>query len=265
MSKISNIQCIHCGKGYKNRTNMDKHLVLCELVHKSKRKSQLIIEEEENDNLPSQKQMYKMLLELAFKYNNLEEKMELAMKWIDKKKKKINVLEWLETNLKPDCIFDKLSDKITIINSDIEFLFNNSFIDTLNEAFSRVLYTSDKSDDESNIVPLFAFVQKQNTIYTYNISESSVEPIWVELSRVKLIYFLNKIHFKFVKKLAEWKIKNQSQIDESERLLDLYNKTLIKLMGVEFKQETLLSKIRTNMYNKMKTDMKALIEYEFDF
>ena len=36
-------------------------------------------------------------------------------------------------------------------------------------------------------------------------------------------------------------------------------------MGVEFKQESLLSKIRANMYNKMKTDMKALIEYEFEF
>jgi hypothetical protein len=265
MSVDSKICCVHCGKGYKNRTNMNKHLVLCELVHKSKRKKQLLIEEEEDNNLPSQKQMYKMLLELAFKYNTLEEKMELAMKWIDKKKKKINVVEWLQTNLKPDCIFDNLSDKVIIINSDIEFLFNNSFIDTLNEAFSRVLYTSDKSDDESNIVPLFAFVQKANVIYTYNTNESSVEPIWVELSKVKLIYFLNKIHFKFVKKLSEWKKTNQALIDESESSLDLYNKTLIKLMGIDFKQESLLSKIRTNMYNKMKTDMKALIEYEFEF
>ena len=122
------------------------------------------------------------------------------------------------------------------------------------------------SKDESNIVPLFAFVQKQNTIYIYNIyDESPVEPNWHELSRVTLIYLLNKIHFKFVKKLSEWKKTNQALIDESENSLDLYNKTLIKLMGVEFKQESLLSKIRANMYNKMKTDMKALIEYEFEF
>ena len=30
--------CIHCGKSYKKRTNLDKHIVICELLQISKKK-----------------------------------------------------------------------------------------------------------------------------------------------------------------------------------------------------------------------------------
>jgi hypothetical protein len=36
-------------------------------------------------------------------------------------------------------------------------------------------------------------------------------------------------------------------------------------MGIDFKQESALSRVRSNMYSKMKVDMKAMIEYEFEF
>jgi hypothetical protein len=36
-------------------------------------------------------------------------------------------------------------------------------------------------------------------------------------------------------------------------------------MSVDFKNDTILSKIRNAMYNKIKTDMKVLVEYEFEF
>jgi hypothetical protein len=46
----------------------------------------------------------------------------------------------------------------------------------------------------------------------------------------------------------------------------LYNKTMIKLMGANFTQESqILSKIRTELYNQLKTDFTNLIEYEFEF
>ena len=66
--------CVHCGKSYKKRENLNKHLNLCELLHKSKKAGPLIIEDDEP--LPSQRKMYQMLLELGQKYNRMEEKME---------------------------------------------------------------------------------------------------------------------------------------------------------------------------------------------
>jgi hypothetical protein len=43
------------------------------------------------------------------------------------------------------------------------------------------------------------------------------------------------------------------------------DKTSIKILNVEFKQEPCLAKARTAMYTRMKTDMKALVEYDFEF
>jgi hypothetical protein len=238
---------------------MDKHSVLCEITYKAKskhNKKQNRETEEIEEELPSQKQMYKMLLELALKYNKLEEKVELMSKWVDKKKKKINVLEWLNTNsqLNPEIMFDSICDSnIHILESDVTFIFTNSFADSLNEIFSRCVY---------NIInpPLFAFIQKANTIYIY--TENGV---WVELSREKLISFLNKVHFKFVKTLFAWNKSNETKINESDQLSDVYNKAVIKLMSVDFKHEPTLNKIKSSIYNKIKSDMKALIEYEFEF
>jgi len=261
---MSRLCCEYCGKEYKRRINLDKHFILCEIIYKAKKKDRRIDKETEetNEEMPTQKQMYKMILELALKYNKLEEKMELMSKWVDKTKKKINVLDWLNSssNLKPELIFDDLADSISILETDLDLLFNSNFYDMLNEIFTRNFYNNDESE-----ISLFAFIQKANTIYIYSRDISSLELVWIELSREKLIYFLNKVHFKIVKALLEWKKIYFEKINNSDQMEEMYNKAKIKLMGIDFKQDSTLSKIKLSIYNKMKKDMKALIEYEFEF
>ena len=261
---MSRLCCEYCGKEYKRKINFDKHFILCEIVYKAKKKDRRIDKENEeiNEEMPTQKQMYKMILELALKYNKLEEKMELMNKWVDKTKKKINVLDWLNTssNLKPEIIFDNLADSISILESDLDLLFNGNFDNILNEIFTRNFYQKDESE-----ISLFAFIQKTNTIYVYSKDTSSLQAVWIELSREKLIYFLNKVHFKIVKALLEWNKKNKEKINFNEQMEEMYNKSNIKLMGIDFKHDSTLNKIKLSIYNKMKKDMKALIEYEFEF
>ena len=268
---MSRLCCEYCGKMYKRRLNLDKHFILCEIVYKAKKNTITDKETEEiNEEMPTQKQMYKMFLELALKYNKLEEKVELMNKFVNKTKKKINVLDWLNTNsnLKPELLFDNLADSINILDSDLELLFNSDFYDMLNEIFTRNIYNNDESS-----IPLFSFIQKMNTIYIYNyncnyknnIDVATSESEWIEVSREKLIYFLNKVHFKIVKALSEWNKKNSDKLNSSDKMIEIYTKAKIKLMGIEFKHEQTLSKIKSNIYNKLKKDMKALVEYEFEF
>lgn len=261
---MSRFCCEYCGKKYKIRDNFNKHFILCEIVYKARKKDKRIDNETEETNveLPSQKQMYQIIQELSLKYKELEEKVELMSKWVDKTKKKINVLDWLNTSssLKPELIFDNLADSINILETDLDLLFNGNFYDMLNEVFVRNIYDKDESE-----VSLFAFIQKTNTIYVYS-RESDSEIVWIELSRDKLIYFLNKVHFKIVKTLSEWwKKRNNEKINNSDQLEEIHNKAKIKLMGIDFKHDLTLSKIKLSIYNKMKKDMKALIEYEFEF
>ena len=265
MNKLTNIPnkikqpaqcCIHCGKSYIKRTNLNNHVIICELLH-NRRNTSLVIEDEE-EPLPSQRKMFHMLIELGKKYNKLEEKVEELNKWVIKKKKKINILEWLNDNNKPNILFDSIIDKITVNEDDIKYLFENSFNNVLNEIFLRTIYNF--NEDEN---PMFAFVQKANVFYVYELINDN--KMWIELSKEKLIKFLNKVHTKILKAFCEFKQERIHEIRASDNYSIKCDKTMIKIMSVEFNQETILSKVRSMMFANMKTDMKAVVEFEFEF
>ena len=265
MNKLNNIPnkikqpaqcCIHCGKSYKKRVNLDNHVVICELLH-NRRNTSLIIEDEE-EPLPSQRKMFHMLIELGQKYNKLEEKVEELNKWVIKKKKKINILEWLNDNNTPNILFDSIIDKITVNEDDIKNLLDNPFNEVLNDIFSRTIYNFNQDEN-----PIFAFVQKSNIFYVYELFDNN--KMWVELSKEKLIKFLNKVHTKILKAFCDFKKERIQEIRASDNYSIKCDKTMVKIMSVEFKQESILSKVRSMMFAKMKTDMKALVEFEFEF
>ena len=260
----STISCIYCDKSYKTRGNLDKHLVLCETIHKSIRNRQNPLNEDDDMELPTQKQMYKIILDLAAKYNKLEEKMEQMTKWVDKKKKKINVLEWLQVNMKPEIAFSDLIDQIIITDTDIETVLAGNFIEMLNEILTHELFEKSFSNDAC---PIFCFLQKANSIYIYDYDKSSedTEPVWKEIARDKIVYLINKIHIKITRKLTEWRRQLESENKYSNAQTELYNKTVMKLMSIDSKQDTTINKIKGLLYGRMKIDMKTLIEYEFEF
>lgn len=174
----------------------------------------------------------------------------------NKKKKKINVIEWLNSHIIPELNFENLIDKIIIDKTDVQYLFQNTFADTLNNIFSRTIYNVSESE-----FPIFAFVQKTNVFYIYENKESG----WIELNKEILMKFLNRVHTKLYRHYIEWKKENKLQIENDEKVSLLCDKTTCKLMDVDFRQDQILGKIKGNMYGRMKTDMKALVEYEFDF
>jgi hypothetical protein len=251
--------CIHCGKNYVKKSNLDKHMIACDLLQKSKERRKIPLLEEisdEDQQIPSQKKLFQMLIELGIKYNKLEEKVDEISKWVVKKKKKINMIEWLNDNIIPTLIFDQLIDKIIITEEDIEFLFNNSFYDTLNNVFSKTIY--ELSENES---PICTFIQKSNILYVY----IGVTEKWCEISREQFIKFLNKIHMKVIKSFADWKRTHSKEIKENDGLSIICDKTLVKIMSIDFKIDGTFNKVRSMIYNRMKKDIKAFVEYEFEF
>ena len=242
--------CIYCGKSYKKKTNLEKHVILCELINRSKKS---VIEDEEE--VPSQRKLFQMLLELGNKFSKLEERIDEINNWVVKKKKKINVIEWLNTNMKSEIKFDNLVEKVIVTQDDIKYLFEHSFIDTLNHIFSRNIYNFQEE------YPIFAFIQKTNIFYIYENNDEK----WKELSKENLIKFLNKVHMKITRTFGEYKRLNADKLRNDERFSILCDKITIKIMNIDFRQESILGKVKTNMYSKMKTDMKGLVEYEFEF
>jgi hypothetical protein len=243
--------CVYCGKSYKMRKTLDRHMILCQVTYKSKQRRFVIDDDIADDQLPSQKMLYKMVIELTLKCNRLEEKLEEVNKWVVKKKKSINVLEWLKNNIVPHYDFNAIIEHIHVTNSDIEYLLKNTFYDTMNEVFSKSIY-NDK-------LPIACFGQKANTFYIYRNGE------WKELANDDLTKFMNYVFAKIYKHMLQWYQSNKEQINSNENASITYNKTISKLMSLDFKEEGVLSKAKSVIHNKLKRDLKTLVEYEIDF
>ena len=272
--KQPSICCVYCGKGYKSRTGYEKHAILCELIDRTKKKKKLRIIDEIDEVMPSNRQMYHMLLELSQKYSNLEKKMEEMSKFVVKQKKKINILEWLNNNLIPTFVFEELPSKITTTTQTIELLLNNTFHDILNDMFEANIYKNVELCG-NDMYPLFSLTQKPNTFYYYTTIQGQVQAIpgqaqdqpkyeWRELSKDKLVWFLNIIHMKITKLFTEWKKIHKQEIAENDSKSSICDKATIKLMSQAFKEDKYYTKVKSLLYNKMKCDMKTLIEYDFE-
>ena len=241
--------CVNCGKSYKKRENLAKHLVLCDFL----RKKSL---EEDEQIVPSQRVMYQLLIELGQKYNKLEQQMEEMSKWVSKKKKKINVIDWLNSNIIPNITFDSFMEvRIGFQDTDMDFVMSSSFYDVMHQTFSRNLF-------EMEDIPIFAFTQKTNMLYVFQDKKMG----WIELSREKMVKWFNKMHMQFVSAFYSWiKVKRAEIVGHSDKFETAFDKTNIKLMSVDFRVENMFSKMRGVLFNGLKKDMKALVEYEFEF
>lgn len=151
-------------------------------------------------------------------------------------------------------------DKIVVNEDDIKKLLEHSFYDIVNDIFSRSIYNVDENEN-----PIFAFVQKQNVFYIYDTNTNDTNTnSWTELTKERLIKFLNKVHIKVIKAFSDWKMIKKNEMKTNEKLAELYNKTLVKIMSIDFKQDSIYTKVRNAMYSKMKTNIKELIEFEID-
>jgi hypothetical protein len=272
--------CIYCSKIYTNISSLEKHMLFCKIVNQSKQCSKNKIKEieSEKENLPSHEELYFIVKELMFKINKLEEKLSIQDKYINKTKKKIKIIDWLTSNKIPDVTIETfVNNNIFIKEEDILFMMHNSFLDTLDKIFSdNFAITSNEN------LPIFCLDNKQNIFYIYSnkdrdtkvetdiyrnrnsINNNNNNNSWIDLNKTDCIKLMNIIYSKVFKKLMEWKKNNEDQLNKSEPLDNLYMKTMGKLLGIDFKHETTLSRSKTLLFNKIKTDMKNIIEYELE-
>lgn len=234
--------CVHCGKSYKKRENLNKHVSICEFLQKS---NKTILEEE--DILPSYKDLCKIVSQLVKSNNTLKKEVEelKASTTCSKKKKKINIIEWLNTREKTTILFDEFIHTIHITKDNVLSFIEKPFMESLNELFSQYIYHIDP-----NIRPICAFTQKSNTFYIQDTNN------WTELSDDKLIKFLNRIHSKIVNMFCDWKTAKKKEIKESDDLKTKCEKTQIKLMSVIFSEKPTLTKVKTMIYQKIKEDVQ---------
>ena len=262
MSKISTPTncCDYCGKTYTRKTSYQRHYIVCEIANKSKRLK--LCEEEERTDIPTVAKLYGIIQEMALRQQVMEEKMEEMQKWIDKKKKKLNIVDWLNKNFTPSVLFQERVRSLTVAETDIECLLEDSFAQTVH----NILKTNITAPTDGDYTEPFAcFSEKNSVFYIYTKANETGLPMWTKMTTEDFGFIIKIIHSKLLQNLCTWRDANSEKISRSDKLSDMYNKTVIKLMSVDFTQEALLSKIRQPFYTYLKGDLKNMVEYEFEF
>ncbi len=250
--------CNVCNKHYTKKSSLDKHMILCEFKMKSKREHQ--IELEEIGDIPTHFQLVKIVQELTLKLIKMEEKMDKMQKWVDKKKRKLNVLSWLNTHITPTIGFLEWVHTFLLVKSEhFENLIENTIFHTIQQIFEDNL--SEKTDF---IYPIRCFSEKSGVFYICDKKEDGTAE-WRQLVLADMILILKIIQNGMIRELTKWKADNHHKFDENDKISILFNKAVIKLMNISFTQDNNLSRIKNGLYNYLKTDLKSVVEFEFEF
>lgn len=239
--------CPLCDKTYTRVASLKKHMACCEFLNKSKKDQE--IDQEEHENMPTYKELVTIVQEFALKMKRLEQKLEVMEKWVDVKKKKINVMQWLNLNVVPAKPFQLWATDIEVSSKHLKHLLENTIVDTITLIFQ---------ENTKEPPPMYSFDQKQNIFYIYGEE-------WKEMVFTDMTFLLKKIQNKLLNELSVWRAENIGQLNTNDKMSEIYNKTVIKLMNITFTQDQIYSKIKSNMYNTIKIDIKNMIEYDFEF
>jgi hypothetical protein len=227
---------------------------------------ELQIETEELGDIPTHYQLVKIVQELSLKIVKMEESMEEMKKWVDKKKQKINVITWLNTNtntntnINPTIGFLEWAHTQLIVNSEhFDNLMENTIFHTIQQIFEDNL--CEKSDF---IYPIRCFSQKVGIFYVCEKKEDGSAE-WRQLVLADMVLILTKIQKAMIQELTKWKEKNQHKFEDDNKLSVIFNKAVIKLMDISFTQDNNMSRIKNGLYNYLKTDLKSVVEFEFEF
>jgi len=265
--------CQYCRKEYTRKSAHKRHVILCEIIHdkqinsKASLKREEKCEEEETTSIPTLSTLYNIVQELALENKKMREEISELHKHLTKGMKKVNILEWLNTDIQnqqsiPTKTFKEFMKTIQVTQNAVHILMNDTALQTILHIVQENFQSNSSLE-----VPIKAFSQKNNSIYIYNTNNTppSSSTTWKKLQSEEFILLLKHIHSKILSQLCEWYNKNKTEILRGEKLSDIYDKTLHKLMSVDFETSpTLVSKIRTYLYNLIKIDLKS-VEYNFEF
>jgi len=245
-------RCGYCRKSFTRKNFYNKHVVLCESLHKSKYKSNC--DAEEKLSLPSQMDLYKIVLDLTEKYDKLNNEMKTLRNYVERTKKKINILEWLNENYKNIDLFDNWIKTIKISDSQLENTFKFGYIDGV---YLILQHNFPLNNVEKH--PIKSFDQKRNIFFS-NTAEG-----WIMMEETNVMNIIRNINCKLMIKFSEWKKEHEEQIENNDRFYDKYVDYMKIILGGNLTKEQSYKKIKHKLYDYLKCDLKNIIQYEFIF
>ena len=243
--------CNYCNKNFKKIENYKKHILFCEVVHKSKKEKEN--EEEEYERTPPIHEIFQLVKELTIKYDKLQRDNENLKQIINNRKRKINVIDWLNYNCKPDICFINWFTNIEIRENQLEYIFDQGNIE-------GTLTILQELCSLNNNLPIKCFTQKENTFYIYEKNKDKYE--WKIISNDELNLFFGSLNKKILSLFKSWQEKNTHKLENDDFAVE-YIQKVRKILGKSESTEIENIKIKNKLYKFLKINVKTIIEYDF--
>ena len=243
--------CPHCMRKYVVKTYFDRHVSACQLVHQTKKERAQDIEA--HADTPDQRQLYEMVLALAAKNKELEDKISDLEKWANIRKKRLHVKDWLDENYKDVVTFNSLINELRITKDHYELICEYDYIEGITMILKQIFPLENEAD-----LPLKAFDQKDNVLFIKQ------KDGWETMDPSTLNQVIAIIAKKAMNHFVQWQEDNKHKT-EQDKYQDLYLDKLQKILGNNFKKDQIFTRIRRNMYKYLKMNLKNVVQFEFMF
>jgi hypothetical protein len=155
-------KCGYCSKSFTRKSYYDRHVLVCELLIKSTKERNLATEE--NQDTPTVRKLYEIIMEMTLKYQKMEKKVEELSKYIENKKRKLNIVDWLNANYKNvGERFDIWYKTIKVERKHLETIFTRDYVNGVLHVLKDHLETYIKNGEME--IPIRAYDEKDNILY----------------------------------------------------------------------------------------------------
>ena len=124
--------------------------------------------------IPSQKELYKIVIDLNNKYERLEREYHELKRYVNNKRRQIDIIEWLNQNCLLEMSFSDIFMNIEIDKNDILKVFELDYVKGVCDIIVSFMETV-KQRFQSGEVPLRAFVQKDSVLYVYDLCDNDLD------------------------------------------------------------------------------------------
>jgi Holliday junction resolvase len=242
-------KCLYCSKTYKIKANYKKHSISCEFFYNKNTKTH---DEwiDHIEKIPTMRELYSFIKELAFKCNHLENEVQQLRQTVNIRKKR-EIIEWLNIH-RANPQKKSFTEWYKSLSVDFDLLkkvFDNDLTYGIKELLLKQL--ENKKDNS-----IAAFTQKQNMFYIFDASEENNQTIWRTMENEdikKMIQFINKC---FLKIFVKWQKENETMISQSEILKDQEINYMIKINGSKISMEKRILDIKKWLYNILEENIE---------
>ena len=273
--------CEYCSKRYVRKGPYQHHILICKLSKKDSKEYNENLERTTMQKIPSQKELYKIVIDLNNKYERLEREYHELKRYVNNKRRQIDIIEWLNQNCHLEMSFSDVFMNIELDKNDLLKVFELDYVKGVCDIIVSFMETV-KQRFQTGEVPLRAFVQKEGVLYIYDclvgvgIDDCLIDDgighecddsgddgyKWQVLTSEMLSRFVRCIDYQLMRLFREWHTETERGMNE-DRFNELYIKNLKTITGGNFRDFEKNTKIRNNIYRSIRQNLKSIMVYEF--